>query len=355
MAERINTPFTNEHFIAFCEKMLGQPYWYGTCLYKCRASLLSSKSSQYPDSYTSSRQSRYQQDIAQKKVAADCIGACKGYAWTGGGLGVLESIGNDNTYTSKYGSNGCPDKGANSMFTYAKSKGVDWGVISTLPEIVGLALYKSGHAGYYAGNGYAIEWKGFSYGCCKTKVAGRGWTHWYKLPFINYSENDVIIPAPAVDNASIALGDRLLKKGVNGTDVVALQEALLKLGYTLPRYGADGKYGEETEKAVLAFQKTLNLKQDGLYGSQSHVALMATLSDQDDEEQNNPETIPDKWLQIKGDNVPVMNGNGTQYTLITTVNTGVTFPFIATADNGWHAIVVSGQVGWVVGDHSQAV
>jgi hypothetical protein len=277
MAERIDTPFTNEHFIAFCEKMLGQPYWFGTCLYKCRASLLASKSRQYPDAYASSRQSRYQQDIEQKKVAADCIGACKGYAWTGGGIGVLESIGTDKTYASKYGSNGCPDKGATGMFTYAKSRGMDWGVIDTLPEIVGLALYKSGHAGYYAGNGYAIEWKGFSYGCVKTKVAGCGWTHWYKLPFIDYGDCNVTVPAPVENTASYALGDRLLKKGVSGADVTALQNALLKLGYALPRYGANGKYGVETESAVLAFQKSTTLTQDGKYGSQSHAALMAAL------------------------------------------------------------------------------
>ena len=50
----------------------------------------------------------------------------------GGGVGVLEAIGTDSTFTSKYGSNGCPDKGATSMFTYAKNKGMDWGVIGTL-------------------------------------------------------------------------------------------------------------------------------------------------------------------------------------------------------------------------------
>ena len=88
-------------------------------------------------------------------------------------------------------------------------------------------------------------------------------------------------------------------------------------------------------------------------GSQSHAALMVTLSDQDDEEKNKPETIPVKLLQIKGDNVPVMNG--TRYTLTTTVSTSVTFPFVATGDNGWQAIVVGGQVGWVEGNHSQAV
>ena len=57
---------------------------------------------------------------------SDCIGGCKGYAWTNGGQGVLEAIGTDKTITSKYGSNGCLDKGANSMFTWAKSKGMDW-------------------------------------------------------------------------------------------------------------------------------------------------------------------------------------------------------------------------------------
>ena len=111
----------------------------------------------------------------------------------------------------------------------------------------------------------------------KTKVAGRGWTHWYKLPFINYGDSDVTIPAPVEDTASYALGDRLLKKGVSGADVTALQEALLKLGYVLPKYGADGKYGVETEAAVLAFQKATTLTQDGKYGSQSHAALMAAL------------------------------------------------------------------------------
>ena len=70
---------------------------------------------------------------------------------------------------------------------------------------------------------------------------------------------------------------------------------------------------------------------------------MATLSDQDDEEKNKPETIPVKLLQIKGDNVPVMNG--TRYTLITSVSACASFPFVATADTGWQAIVVGGQVG----------
>ena len=32
MSNRAETPFTNEHFAAWCLKMGGQPYWYGTCV-----------------------------------------------------------------------------------------------------------------------------------------------------------------------------------------------------------------------------------------------------------------------------------------------------------------------------------
>ena len=94
MSERIDTPLTNEHFAAFCLSMLGQPYWYGTALHKCSESLRASKARQYPSHYGSSRTSRYRDDIAKKKVCADCMGGAKGYAWTSGGQGVLEAIGN---------------------------------------------------------------------------------------------------------------------------------------------------------------------------------------------------------------------------------------------------------------------
>jgi len=51
------------------------------------------------------------------------VGLIKGYQWTNGGQGVIESIGTDRTFSSKYGGHGCPDKSANGMFSYAKSKG----------------------------------------------------------------------------------------------------------------------------------------------------------------------------------------------------------------------------------------
>ena len=52
---------------------------------------------------------------------------------------------------------------------------MDWGTIDTLPDIVGLAVRFDGHVGYTVGGGYAVEWRGFNYGCVKTKIKGRGW------------------------------------------------------------------------------------------------------------------------------------------------------------------------------------
>lgn len=362
MIDRVHTPFTNEHFAAFCLSMVGQPYWYGTCLYRCTDNLRARKANQYPSAYGASRTARYKQDIAAKKVCADCIGGAKGYAWTGGGIGVLEAIGTDKSISSKYKANGCPDKGANSMFSYAKSKGMDWGDISTLPDIVGLALHKDGHVGYYVGGGYAVEWKGFAYGCVKTKVAGHGWTHWYALPFIHYGYS--IGSLPTID---IPLGSRLLKRGSVGADVKTLQELLIQLGYKLPKHGVDSNFGAETETAVKAFQRTEGLEVDGKYGDKSHAALMDTIADDEDDKPEEQPSTPDtdelepdelfKRVVIVSDGgkVNIRCGHGTGYTRLSQVMPGTAYEYVATAPNGWHAVVIGSKVGWVSGAFSKII
>lgn len=361
MTERIASPFTNEHFAAFCLSMVGQPYWYGTCLYKCTESLRSRKAEQYPSHYGSSRTSRYKQDIAAHAVCADCMGGAKGYAWTDGGQGVLEAIGTNHVFSSKYGSNGCPDKGANSMFSYAKSAGAAWGAMDTLPEVVGLALHTDGHVGYYVGDGYAVEWRGFHYGCVKTKVADRTWKYWYQLPFITYDED---ITLSNTSTTTLSLGNRLLKNGMSGDDVKALQELLIELGYDLSKYGADGKFGSETEKAVKAFQTTESLEVDGMYGDLTHAALMDAIGDDDADEVKEieiPSESPDNAIPTQvvivsnGGKVNIRYGNNTTYSRISLVAPGTTYPYVATAANGWHAVVIGGKVGWVSGEYSKAI
>ena len=385
-SERINTPFTNEHFAAFCLSMIGHPYWYGCCGYKATSSLLSRKTSQYPSHYGSSRTARYKQDIANNEVVCDCIGGAKGYAWSGGGQSMLAAIGTDKAVSSSYGSHGCPDKGANGMFTYAKSKGCAWGTIGTLPEIIGLALYKDGHVGYYVGGGYAVEWQGFAYGCVKTKVSKRPWTHWYQLPFIDYGTGAITgdgsasgqVTGKPADTAATeyTLGSRTLQKGSKGTDVKTLQEILLQVGCELPKYGADGDYGSETLTAVTAFQRNNGIKADGIYGSETHAKLMDVVAEKDGAQPEAPGQGEQPSQPTQGDapvvqpdvstprsvtivcssgTVNIRTGNDTKYARITAVKSGAPFPWIATAVNGWHAVVVNGQVGWVSGQYSKLV
>lgn len=358
MSDRVHTPMTNEHFAAFCR------YWYGTCLYKCTESLHSRKAAQYPSHYASGRTARYRQDISEKKVCADCIGAVKGYAWTGGGQGVLEAIGTDKSYASSYGSHGCPDKGADSMFTYAKSKGAGWGGIDTLPEVVGLALHKEGHVGYYVGNGEAVEWKSFADGCVKTKVAGRGWTSWYRLPFLDYGNGILQGSTDDESPAEIPLGSRLLLDGSEGNDVRALQELLLSLGYALPRCGADGTFGAETEAALRAFQADAGLEADGKYGEKSHAAMMEATADggkdgrpaqPEPPDAEKPSVSGTVVIVSDGGKVNVREGNGLTYGRITQLEPGTTCPYIATAENGWHAVVVGRRVGWVSPEYSRII
>jgi hypothetical protein len=365
MSKRINTPFTNEHFADWCLKMAEKksPYWYGTCAYKASSSLLSSKSRQYPSHYGSSRSSRYKKDIANKMVVADCVGGCKGYAWTGGGIGVLESIGTDQKYTSKYASNGCPDKSASGMFEYCRKKGMDWGTIDTLPETVGLALFTDGHVGYYVGGGYAVEWRGFNYGCVKTVVKERTWKHWAKLPFIDYG--DTVGVEQAVESVTgYTLGSRLLKNGSSGADVKALQELLNQLGASLE---VDSQFGSKTEAAVMAFQKKVGIKQDGKYGDQTHAALMAAVADDDAGQQAMTETLPKSeqkqpvsgqttirvLIKSSGGKVNIRTGNGTSYSRITAVAPGTMLEYVASAFNGWQAVKIGSQVGWVSGEYSE--
>ena len=38
---------------------------------------------------------------------------------------------------------------------------------------------------------------------------------------------------------------------------------------------------------------------------------------------------------------------------ITAVESGTVLPYVATADNGWHAVIVADRVGWVSGKYSK--
>lgn len=104
---------------------------------------------------------------------ADCVGLIKGYGWY-----------DETSGTIKYGTSGMKDVTADGMFNAAVEKGP----ISTMPDIPGIAVWHQGHIGVYIGNGYVIHAANTYDGVIKTPITSSGWTHWLKVPYINYIE-----------------------------------------------------------------------------------------------------------------------------------------------------------------------
>lgn len=65
----------------------------------------------------------------------------------------------------------------------------------------------------------------------------------------------------------------ILQSGDNGMAVRALQGALMQRGCRLPKYGADGDFGQETKEAVMTFQRSAGLTADGVVGKNTYEAL----------------------------------------------------------------------------------
>ena len=147
----------------------GWGYVWGTFGQTLTESLLESKIRQYPDGVGS-----YESVIRSKWLGgrtADCVGLIKGYGWL-----------DTDSMSIRYGTNGMPDIGADAMYRNAAVKGP----IGTIPEIPGLAVWKSGHIGVYIGGGEVIEAMGTNYGVVKTQLTDRNWTAWLEIPYIQY-------------------------------------------------------------------------------------------------------------------------------------------------------------------------
>ena len=90
----------------------------------------------------------------------------------------------------------------------------------------------------------------------------------------------------------LKLGDRVLARGCKGEDVRELQNNLLELGYKLPKYGADGDFGAETERAVEEFQRYYGCAEDGIFGAESLEAMNEALGQEPEETPSDEQYYP---------------------------------------------------------------
>lgn len=151
----------------------GWGYVYGTYGTVLDNSLLDSKITQYPDEVGANEQ--FIRDNWLWKRTADCVGLIKGYSWY-----------DTETQKTLLVSNGMPDIGADTMYENATEKGS----IDSIPEVLGLAVWKEGHIGVYIGGGKVVEAYGTTTGVIYSELADGGWTHWLKIPYISYLEQE---------------------------------------------------------------------------------------------------------------------------------------------------------------------
>lgn len=157
---------TNKGLVAYANAQMGLPYWYGTFGQTATPALLAAKRRQYPRYYTA-------QDFPSQygKRVHDCVGLIKGYMWSDGP-----------DAKPVYLANNFPDVSANGLLSIC----VERGDIKTIPEVVGVCVFMSGHVGVYIGGGYVIEARGHAYGVVKTRLAARPWRQWGKIPVLQY-------------------------------------------------------------------------------------------------------------------------------------------------------------------------
>lgn len=224
----------------------------------------------------------------------DCVNMIKGVLWGWEAKGAPFNYGG-----AIYKSNGVPDHGADQVMNKdCKDVSTDFSKIE-----VGEAVWLKGHIGVYIGDGLVIEctpvWKdGVQITACanigkKTGYPARKWKKHGKLPWIDYGKET----APEekekpVINSTVTKKDWQLAaivdgyKFPSGADGIWGQEceavakkaivkryfllyknkALTKVIQRIVGVDADGKFGQNTERAVSKWQANHGLEPDGIVG-----------------------------------------------------------------------------------------
>jgi hypothetical protein len=209
-------------------------------------------------------------------------------------------------------------------------------------------LWKPVQDGHPEGDWYIIEARGVMYGVVKAKLLSRKPNYWgYMDKYYDYSDSatggDVqeVIETPT-------LGSRVLKNGSEGDDVKQMQAGLIRLGYDLGRWGADGDFGDQTEMAVKQFQKDHGLEASGRFDAKALTAFESALVALDAPVEN-PGTV-----KIEGGNCYIRAASNTSGKDLGVAHRGDTYPYAGEiAENGWLKIVYKDGTAWVSGKYGR--
>lgn len=254
---RLLSPEKAEMVAQIAEACIGWPYVFGAAGQMCTPSTRRS----YAKNYETRNPAEAEVILKKCQVCreSDPKGSCSGCKWyPGGSTRCFDCRGFTRWVLAQVGIN-LKGAGATSQWNTA----ANWsekGEIANIPEKVCCIFIRKGatmsHTGFYIGNGWVIHCSGE---VKKEKLSAGKWTN-YAL--VSGLEGEIPVPAHAT-----------IRRGSTGAEVVECQEDLIRLGYDLSPYGADGKFGAKTESAVKAFQRASGLTADGIVGPKTWEAL----------------------------------------------------------------------------------
>lgn len=122
------------------------------------------------------------------------------------------------------------------------------------------------HVGYAVSDKYAVESKDHDVGVVKTRISSRPWKYatrpdWY--------EGEEPTPVPGIYTLTREL--YYTKPYMEGDDVAHVQARLNELGFNCG--SVDGVFGGKTKDAVIAYQRSVKLKDDGIVGKNTAMSL----------------------------------------------------------------------------------
>ena len=185
------------------------------------------------------------------------------------------------------------------------------------------------------GDWYIIEARGVMYGVVRTKLNSRKPNFWGLMTkYFDYGKTN----STATTAAENTFGSRTLQNGCKGSDVTELQKTLMSLGYSLPKYGADGDFGTETENAVKAFQKNNGLTINGIVNTNMFALLKKTV----------------QTVVVTGLLVNIRAEANTSSKILGTVKKGTTLESLsAVSGAGWYKVKYKDKEGWISGKYSE--
>lgn len=134
---------------------------------------------------------------------------------------------------------------------------------------IGAVLWRSGHVGVYIGNGYCVEERGIAYGCVKSKVSSRNFTHYLLFDWMEYKSVKEFNPyQEPIRTLSYVKGNIM-----QGNDVAWLQWELRDAGYD--KVEVDKWFGKDTLKYLKLYQKSCKILVDGKCGPETRKKFKA--------------------------------------------------------------------------------